>query len=226
MISYEYELPFGAGKKFLNSTHGPVNKVFGGWKIAGVQTYTSGPPSLITWGGGAPGFPYAGDTSFSARANVVPGVVKKSAAIRGGFFDPNAPSYRSSDHSLCSVVDKTHPACTFANAVDPGSIYNGAAWSTPAPWTFGGAPRNDGDARRFGYHNEDISLIKETKINERVGIEFRGDFLNIFNRTLFGFDQGGDQYGSIIGGNNIGAGVGGLAIPAARRTSRVKFSSV
>jgi len=43
-----------------------------------------------------------------------------------------------------------------------------------------------------------------------VNIEFRADFLNIFNRTLFGFDQGGDQYGSILQGNNIGAGIGGF----------------
>ena len=41
-----------------------------------------------------------------------------------------------------------------------------------------------------------------------MNVEFRADFLNIFNRVLFGFDQGGDQYGSIIGGGGIGGGVG------------------
>jgi hypothetical protein len=41
-----------------------------------------------------------------------------------------------------------------------------------------------------------------------VSVEFRADFLNAFNRVLFGFDQGGDQYGQLIGGGTIGGGVG------------------
>ena len=53
-------------------------------------------------------------------------------------------------------------------------------------------------------------MIKRTKITERVNVEFRADFLNLFNRTLFGFDQGGDQYGSILQGNQVSAGLGGF----------------
>jgi hypothetical protein len=208
VISYEYQLPFGPGKKFAN-THGPVGKIIGGWTISGVQTYVSGEPSLITDGGGAPGYPFVGDTSFSARPNTVPGVAKKSAAIMNHTFDPDAPAVRN-DGVLCSVAGN----CNYANSTDRGSIYNGAAWSTPAPWTFGDQPQYDSSARRFGYHNEDISIIKRTQITERVNIEFRGDFLNIFNRTLFGFDQGGDQYGSIIGGNNQSSGPGSFGHPS------------
>ncbi len=37
-------------------------------------------------------------------------------------------------------------------------------------------------------------------------MEFRADFLNIFNRTVFGYDQGGDQYGSVIQGTQISSG--------------------
>jgi len=35
-------------------------------------------------------------------------------------------------------------------------------------------------------------------VNERVSVDFRADFLNIFNRTLFGLGSGGDQYGSTL----------------------------
>ena len=41
-----------------------------------------------------------------------------------------------------------------------------------------------------------------------MNVEFRTDFLNIFNRTVFGFDAGGDQYGSILGGNALAFGFG------------------
>jgi len=190
VIAYEYLLPFGPGQKFAN--HGGVaGKLIGGWTISGVQSYTSGSPSLIVYGGAVAGYPYAGPNSFIARANVVPGVPKKSAALRNGTWDPNGVG-------------------------EQGAIYNVDAWSAPNVgqndnyWTFGGAPRTDGNARRFGWLQEDISVIKRTRITERVNVEFRADFFNIFNRTVFGFDQGGDQYGSIIGGNNISSGPGGF----------------
>lgn len=58
------------------------------------------------------------------------------------------------------------------------------------------------------YYNEDISIIKRTNINERISVEFRADFLNMFNRVVFGFDQGGDQYGNVLQGNGIDSGIG------------------
>jgi len=192
VLSYEYQLPFGPGKKFAN-TGGFAGKVIGGWEIAGVQEYQSGPPQIIA-SGSNPMNPYEGANSFLTRPNIVPGVPKKSQALREGKWDPNG---------------------TVVNGVDYGAVNNVAAWVNPStnaanPWTFGTAPPTDGGVRRFPFLNEDISIIKRTKINERVNIEFRGDFLNIFNRTLFGFDQGGDQYGSILQGNQVASGLGGF----------------
>jgi Carboxypeptidase regulatory-like domain/TonB dependent receptor len=180
VLSYQYDLPFGPGRKYVNS--GVASKVIGGWGIAAIQQYQSGAPAVIVTGT-AVADPFAGPNNFLTRPNVVPGVNKKSAAILNGTFDPNAPG-------------------------DAGMIYNASAWSIPAPFTFGNAPRTDGDVRSFFYLNEDISIIKRTNISERVNIEFRADFLNIFNRTVFGFDQGGDQYGSVLGGNALAFGFG------------------
>jgi hypothetical protein len=42
-FSYLYELPFGKGKKYL-SGGGLANVVLGGWRLGGVQTYSSGTP--------------------------------------------------------------------------------------------------------------------------------------------------------------------------------------
>ncbi len=186
VISYQYEMPFGKGKKFVNSG-GVSDKVLGGWIVAGVQQYQSGPPQMITAGGNA-FWPYAGQKSFISRPNVVPGVEKKSLAILDGSWDPNGVG-------------------------EAGNLFNFAAWSNVGSdftkkWNFGTAPRTDGAVRRFPTYNEDISIIKRTNVTERVSIEFRADFLNLFNRTLFGFDQGGDQYGSILQGANFGFGQG------------------
>jgi len=173
VINYGYELPFGAGKKFLNGG-GVVGKVVGGWKIAGIQQYQSGGPNSIflTDFGSDPIkglWPYEGVNNFMYRPNIVPGVPQKSAAFLSGHFDPNRDT-----------------------------LFNPAAWEEPAPFTFGNGPRTYGGLRRFAFLNEDISLIKRTSVNERVSIEFRADFFNIFNRTVFGLGTGGDQYGSSL----------------------------
>ena len=50
VTSMTYELPFGKGRRFLNST-GIANKLFGGWEIVGTQTFQSGTPFTVTFGG-------------------------------------------------------------------------------------------------------------------------------------------------------------------------------
>lgn len=41
--SWVYELPFGPGKKFLKSNHPVARQITGGWRVAGIHTYQSGP---------------------------------------------------------------------------------------------------------------------------------------------------------------------------------------
>ena len=180
VLNWLYELPFGPGKKFANAG-GVSGKVVGGWKIAGIQQYQSGAPSSLSLFGfqglGSfiwynPLWPYGGSNNFMVRPNRVPGVNPKSAAALSGHFNPYTDS-----------------------------LINPAAFSDPAPFTFGNAPRTLGYARGFTYLNEDFSIIKVMNVNDRVSIEFRADFLNIFNRTVFGLGTGGDMYGSQL--NNI-----------------------
>jgi hypothetical protein len=43
-ISALYELPFGRGKNFLNSTNPVLSRIVGGWQVNGIYTYQSGAP--------------------------------------------------------------------------------------------------------------------------------------------------------------------------------------
>jgi hypothetical protein len=45
--TFDYQLPFGRGKSFLNQG-GVVNQIVGGWSLAGVLRYEAGRPLLIT----------------------------------------------------------------------------------------------------------------------------------------------------------------------------------
>jgi outer membrane receptor protein involved in Fe transport len=42
--SFNYELPFGRGRRFLSQVGGPIDVVFGGWQVNGIVTLLSGRP--------------------------------------------------------------------------------------------------------------------------------------------------------------------------------------
>jgi hypothetical protein len=201
VISYEYQFPFGPGKRFAN-VGGPAGKVVGGWSVAGIHQYESGRPNMIFSGANAYS-PFIGENGFLTRPNVVPGVTQKSAALINGTYDPNGTPIHN-DGSACTGANP----CTPANSIDRGTRFNINAWTQPAWGQLGSGPRSYGGIRTPAYLNEDMSFIKRTHLTERVNLEFRADFLNIFNRTVLGPDQGGDQYDSVLQGNALPWGFG------------------
>ena len=51
VASFEYELPFGAGRALLSDRRGVVNAIAGGWRLSGITTYAAGSPISITQSG-------------------------------------------------------------------------------------------------------------------------------------------------------------------------------
>jgi len=49
-VSYVYDLPFGNGRRFMDTT-GLVNEILGGWQLSGVTTLRSGFPFTVTYPG-------------------------------------------------------------------------------------------------------------------------------------------------------------------------------
>jgi hypothetical protein len=68
VVSYNYELPFGAGKQFGHSWNRPLNAVLGGWQWSGILTAKSGLPLSIN-----PATNNTGGFGFNQRPNLVPG---------------------------------------------------------------------------------------------------------------------------------------------------------
>jgi len=69
--------------------------------------------------------------------------------------------------------------------IDPSKdfVLNPAAWSDPAPGTYGvGAPYYS-DYRFARVYDESLSFGKVTRIRERMTFEFRAEFFNVFNRV-------------------------------------------
>jgi hypothetical protein len=91
----------------------------------------------------------------------VPGVPMATEAYRSGHFDP---------------------------AKDV--MFNSAAFRLPCRFCFGTLTPTEATVRDFAFPNEDLSLIKETKIREAMSVNFRVDFFNAFNRHVFGDNNG------------------------------------
>jgi len=84
--SYSYELPFGPGKRFLSQAGGVVSKIFGGWQLAGITTFSTG-QSITPM--------VSGDISLtgksSVRANRVgDGVLARDQRNASRWFDTSA----------------------------------------------------------------------------------------------------------------------------------------
>ena len=78
--------------------------------------------------------------------------------------------------------------------------FNTSCYALPAAFTFGTASRVDPKLRAHGINNFDFALFKRTKLTERIGLEFRSEFFNLFNRVQFGFPGqalGNPQFGIV-----------------------------
>ncbi len=143
-ITYDYQLPIGYQKRWLN--HGIAATLLGGWAVAGIHHYQSG-TSLFELNAGN----NLSIFNDELRPNYVPGVSEK--AHWTGKFNPHTDAY-----------------------------INAAAFTLPAPNTFGNVSR-DLPLRGTAYLDEDFSARKDFHIWESVKMQFRTDFFNAFNRS-------------------------------------------
>jgi Carboxypeptidase regulatory-like domain/TonB dependent receptor len=92
-LSTVYELPFGEGRRWLRD--GIASKVFGGWRIAAVQNYSSGFPIGVTASAPLPIF------NGTNRPNLTG--ADWHAPIAGDEFDPNVDRFLNRDAFVTPV---------------------------------------------------------------------------------------------------------------------------
>jgi hypothetical protein len=66
--------------------------------------------------------------------------------------------------------------------------FNTACFVAPPNWTFGDESRADPTLRANGINNWDVAVFKRTNFgpSERMGLEFRAEFFNLFNHPQYG----------------------------------------
>jgi hypothetical protein len=142
-----------------DSENGWVNRLLGGWEIAGITLFQTGTPFSVINGGGANGISVFDNAGVANGAGI------------GSYPDLIGDPY-------------TKPPAGGKNPRSFGPLLlNPEAFAAPRGLTFGNAGRNA--LRNPGRLNFDMSLLKHIKITESTGLEFRAEAFNIFNRTQF-----------------------------------------
>ena len=184
-----WELPFGKGKPFLKTGVGAA--VLGGWQVGAVLRYQSGIPVTFGCGQGIPGWDQC------IRFNRVDNNSPLNQSVLNGTFSPFGPngSYNSYFAPKCGYAGQA--GCAFADPnvlpVAQGSSVT-VQQARGGSYNFGNYPRNNGDVRNPGYFNEDISVLRNFNLSGdgRVFIQAKGEFLNAFNRHIFGIADSAD----------------------------------
>ncbi|MGD0579323.1 MAG: hypothetical protein ABSC08_10385, partial [Bryobacteraceae bacterium] len=86
-----------------------------------------------------------------------------------------------------NVVSGINP-CNSKSGFDPAKdvMFNLAAFSQPADYTFGNGPRVNDNCFSFPTHNADLNITKYFKFTEKVNLQFRAEFFNVSNSVRFG----------------------------------------
>jgi len=158
-----WELPVGRGRRFLGSSHGIVNQVFGGWTINTIYTFMTGEPFAVRSGS------FTANGSHESRAGVQQPVQAQLQELPGlplpgpVLFKPVTNNPVTGNPFTCGV-DLSQTFCL------------------PVPGT-NGAGRNIFVAP--SYWNVDFGFIKTFSITERVTLQFRTEMFNALNHANF-----------------------------------------
>ncbi len=170
VLSGQYELPFGHGKKYLSNS-GIANEVVGGWAAALVFRVQTGQPVNI-------------------YANNNPGGTGTASAYR--LFNPfRTGGTPTSTNAVCATrtrnITSWFNPCAFANPNQATSTTDLASYGPPGRTTVDGP----------GYNRTDLSAFKSFAIFRETNLQFRADIFNLWNTPAYG--QPGNTTGGGFG---------------------------
>ena len=172
-----YDLPFGPGKKYLNSNW--LGKVVGGWRVSGIYSLTSGTPVGINDGG----FHYGSPARTVATRPTRVGNPQLSQRNLNQWFNTSA-----FDWSGTIVFSKNLQ-----------QLYGAAN----PQYAFGDQRRYSAIVRAPNYDNLDISLQKETRIpwRDKTSLVIQMDAFDALNHPIFAAPDGlaNANFGKITG---------------------------
>lgn len=166
---FVYELPTGRGRWLQTGT--ALDKLLGGWSLAGILRAGSGLPLIVTQGVSALG----GGTTLVAASGAIP--ISGSSGIRTGVNHGVAGS-----NNVGTNGDPSTGGSGINLFDDPEMAFNNFRRILLSQ---DGRSGRSNPLRGFSFRNVDLSLGKTTHLTENVQARFSLDLFNVFNHTLF-----------------------------------------
>jgi hypothetical protein len=171
-FQYHYDIP-GVGRE-----SSALGKIANGWAFNGITVLQSGQPyDGYDFSGAVGGIYYAQFVEIlDPVMPIKPGVTVKQVELQGTTgIDPNKPLLNSADFYVPQITPGTMGV--------PCTTVNGAQACDTFETSFGATGRNI--FRGPFQERFDLSVVKVTKLTERISMKFQADVLNIFNHPSF-----------------------------------------
>jgi len=172
-IVARYDLPFGKGKYF-SVNNSIVDRVIGGWSLAPVVVLTSG--KLIE--------SYTGSCDEYGTGGYMPWCAGAVPLVNTGNFGHTPHFAVKTDGTVGSNNDPTiYPGAPGANMFsNPTAVFN-----SYRPVILGQDTRTYDSGPYYGMsrYNLDLTIEKDTKVTERVGVQFYAQMLNALNHMEY-----------------------------------------
>ena len=139
-----------------------------------------------------------------------------------------ATSLEGANLGVSNIRPDVIPGCAKKGTRSLNEWFNVNCFAAPPEWGYGSEARVDPNLRGPGIDNFDFAVFKRTNIGERMGIEFRTEFFNLFNHPYFSMPATGFN-GTATGSGNNGFGTitstvqGGVASPERLIQFALKF---
>jgi hypothetical protein len=166
-----YELPFGQGRKYGSKANSLLKAVAGGWDVGGVFNARTGLPIDVTMSRPDVVYQLAGTSNYVTSPVISGGQIITTPVVN----NPYGGAFRSNRRP--NVVAGVDP---FLHG-DKRYILNPAAFSIPAPGTFGNLGRYA--LHGPGMNQFDLTVHKAFSIAEKAKLEFRAEIYNLLNRA-------------------------------------------
>ena len=167
------ELPFGNGKRWLN-TGGVANLLAGDWQTSAIAHWQSGSPfSILAWRG------TFNRTARSGVQTAQSALSAKDIQKRLGLYEANGSFYWIDP----ALIDPSTGRAAGADSLTNAPTFAGQAFFNPMPGEVG-----DLDVLGFDGPSQfvvDLSLAKRLRVWRTTALQLRVDLFNIFNRVNF-----------------------------------------
>ena len=175
-IPHRLVINHGFEPQFFKNTGGPAGKILHGWEFNGIWEIQSGFPTNI-FIGPRYGISDTALTGNPTNPNVIrPNVVGDLSKL---VFAPALSPLAATIPSPAARGINT----TATQAARPNTNTSGYPLVQPLLGTFGNLGRNA--LRLNKYENVDWILLKNTRVNENLTVQFRSEFFNVFNLVNF-----------------------------------------